>query len=233
MYNIVSCDAPGIVATMPAMPPLGFRAVSEMVIKKSRFIATVARCDSQAEARALVDDARRSHSDARHHCSAWLIDDDSTTTSHSSDDGEPAGTAGMPMLKVLLSADLVNVAVVVTRYFGGVKLGASGLTRAYSGAVATAIRDMPRVTKQARQLWALDAPHAEAAKATDELIRAGATITNQTHDKNTTSIVFIFDGDPAALVARATQGSSHARLVVTYLFEPLMDDVKPPLESVA
>jgi len=83
---------PGIVATMPAMPPLGFRAVSETVIKKSRFIATVARCDSQAEARALVDEARRTHPDARHHCAAWLLEVDGTTTSHSSDDGEPAGT---------------------------------------------------------------------------------------------------------------------------------------------
>jgi len=215
------------------MPPQGFRAVSETVVKKSRFIATVARCDTQPEARALVDEARHTYPDARHHCSAWLIDDDGTTTSHTSDDGEPAGTAGMPMLKALLNANLVSVAVVVTRYFGGVKLGASGLTRAYSTAVAAAIRDMPRVIRQERQLWALDAPHAEAAKIADELIRAGGMITEQTHDENTTSIVFVFDGDPAALVARSTQGANHARLVGTYRCEPLRDDVKPPLGSVA
>jgi len=197
------------------MPPLGFRAVSETVIKKSRFIATVARCDSQAEARALVDDARRAYPDARHHCAASLIEVDGVATSHSSDDGEPAGTAGMPMLKALLNADLANIAVVVTRYFGGVKLGASGLTRAYAGAVTAVIADMPRVTRQVLQLWALNAPHADAAKIADELLRAGATITSQTHDEAVTSLVFTYDGDPAALVARATQGVGKPRPVGT------------------
>jgi len=196
---------------MPAMPPPGFRAVSETVIKKSRFIATVARCDSGAEARALVDDARRAYPDARHHCAAWLLDDNGVATSHSSDDGEPAGTAGMPMLKALLNADLINIAVVVTRYFGGVKLGAGGLTRAYAGAVTAAIADMPRVTRQVLQLWALDAPHADAAKITDELLRAGATITSQTHDEAVTSLVFTYDGEPMALLAKITQGASQPR----------------------
>ena len=197
------------------MPPQGFRAASEIAIKKSRFIATVARCDSQAEARALVDEARRAHPDARHHCSAWVLDDNGVATSHSSDDGEPAGTAGMPMLKALLNADLVNIAVVVTRHFGGVKLGASGLVRAYSGAVTAVIGEMPRVTRQVRQLWELDATHADAAKITDELLRASATITSQTHGEAITSLVFTYDGDPAALVARATQGAGRARPVGT------------------
>ena len=195
---------------MPAMPPLGFRAVTETVIKKSRFIATVTRCDSVVDARTLVDEARRTYPDARHHCAAWLIDYDGVVTSHSSDDGEPAGTAGMPMLKALLNADVVNVAVVVTRYFGGVKLGASGLTRAYAGAVTAAVADMPRVTRQVRQLWRLDAPHADAAKIADELLRAGATITSQTHDEATTGLVFTYDGDPTALLAKITQGAGRA-----------------------
>lgn len=104
-------------------------------IKGSRFIAWVAPADSEEEAQNLLARAREQFPDATHHCSAWRIGE----TVRFSDDGEPGGTAGRPMLEVLLKRDLMNVATVVVRYFGGTRLGAGGLVRAYSGAVARAL----------------------------------------------------------------------------------------------
>lgn len=105
------------------------------VIKGSRFIGIVAPVSSEAEAQQLLATARAAHPDATHHCSAWRIGE----VVRFSDDGEPGGTAGRPMLEVILRRDLQNVAAVVVRYFGGTRLGAGGLVRAYSGTVARAL----------------------------------------------------------------------------------------------
>lgn len=106
----------------------------EIVEKKSRFIATVARCETEEEAVRFIDSMKKKYWDARHNCSAFVIGDRGELT-RCSDDGEPSGTAGRPMLEVLLGEGIRNVAVVVTRYFGGVLLGTGGLVRAYTQAV--------------------------------------------------------------------------------------------------
>ena len=106
----------------------------EIVEKKSRFIATVRPVASEEEAVAFIAEMKKKYWDARHNCSAFVIGD-RQELSRCSDDGEPAQTAGRPMLDVLLREGITNVAVVVTRYFGGVLLGTGGLVRAYSGAV--------------------------------------------------------------------------------------------------
>ncbi len=106
----------------------------EIVEKKSRFIATVRRCESEAEAVAFVEETKKKYWDARHNCSAFVIGSRGELT-RCSDDGEPSGTAGRPMLEVLLGEGIRNIAVVVTRYFGGVLLGTGGLVRAYTQAV--------------------------------------------------------------------------------------------------
>ncbi|WP_404438060.1 YigZ family protein [Microbacterium aerolatum] len=115
------------------------RAVDhELVIKKSRFIAHVAPVASPEEADAVIAAVRKRAWDARHNCSAQVtgaLGD----RARSSDDGEPSGTAGVPMLEVLRRRELTDVVAVVTRYFGGIKLGAGGLVRAYSSAVAEAL----------------------------------------------------------------------------------------------
>lgn len=102
--------------------------------KKSRFIATVRSCQSEAEAAAFIDEMKKKYWDARHNCSAFVIGSRGELT-RCSDDGEPSGTAGRPMLEVLQGSGIRNVAVVVTRYFGGVLLGTGGLVRAYTQAV--------------------------------------------------------------------------------------------------
>lgn len=106
----------------------------EIVVKKSRFIATVRPAESEEEAVSFIGQMRKKYWDASHNCSAFTIGQNHELT-RCSDDGEPAQTAGRPMLDVLLGEDVHNVCVVVTRYFGGTLLGTGGLVRAYSGAV--------------------------------------------------------------------------------------------------
>lgn len=116
------------------------QTVGEIVEKKSRFIATIRPVESKEEAEAFVAQMKKQYWDARHNCSAYVIGP-ANETMHSSDDGEPSGTAGRPMLSVLTGWDVHNVAVVVTRYFGGVLLGTGGLVRAYQGAVTAALEN--------------------------------------------------------------------------------------------
>lgn len=117
----------------------GYRVVyeggeGEIVEKKSRFIATVRPIETEEEAVAFINEMKKKYWDARHNCSAFVIGSRQEIT-RCSDDGEPAQTAGRPMLDVLLREGITNVAVVVTRYFGGVLLGTGGLVRAYQSAI--------------------------------------------------------------------------------------------------
>ena len=110
----------------------------EIIEKKSRFIATVKPVDSEEEASAFIAEMKKKYWDARHNCSAFVIGEHNEIQ-RSSDDGEPAGTAGHPMLDVLLGEGIHNTAVVVTRYFGGTLLGTGGLIRAYTNAAKEAL----------------------------------------------------------------------------------------------
>ncbi|MFC5680692.1 YigZ family protein [Streptococcus downii] len=110
-------------------------------IKKSRFICHAKRVHSEEEARDFITATKKEHYKATHNCSAFIIGERSEIK-RTSDDGEPSGTAGVPMLGVLENHNLTNVCVVVTRYFGGIKLGAGGLIRAYAGSVALAVKEI-------------------------------------------------------------------------------------------
>ena len=110
-------------------------------IKKSRFICHAKRVYSEEEARAFITAIKKEHYKATHNCSAFIIGERSEIK-RTSDDGEPSGTAGVPMLGVLENHNLTNVCVVVTRYFGGIKLGAGGLIRAYACSVALAVKEI-------------------------------------------------------------------------------------------
>lgn len=110
-------------------------------IKKSRFICHIKRVTTEDEAREFINTIKKEHYKATHNCSAFILGERSEMK-RSSDDGEPSGTAGVPMLGVLENHQLTNVCAVVTRYFGGIKLGAGGLIRAYAGSVALAIKDI-------------------------------------------------------------------------------------------
>ncbi|MGT2896429.1 YigZ family protein [Streptococcus entericus] len=118
--------------------------IVEQDIKKSRFICHLKRVETEDEARDYIASIKKQHYKANHSCSAMIIGKKSEIK-RSSDDGEPSGTAGVPMLTVLEKQELTNVVAVVTRYFGGIKLGAGGLIRAYAGSVAGAIAELGRV----------------------------------------------------------------------------------------
>lgn len=108
--------------------------------KKSRFIAYVAPASSEEEAVSFIDSIKKKHYDARHNCPAFIIGRNRQLT-RCSDDGEPSGTAGKPIMEVLMGAGVTNVVVVVTRYFGGTLLGTGGLVRAYTQAVQEGLKD--------------------------------------------------------------------------------------------
>ncbi len=112
----------------------------EIVEKKSRFIATVRKVETEEEAVTFIEEMKKRYWDARHNCSAFVIGSRAELT-RCSDDGEPSGTAGRPMLEVLLGEGIRNIAVVVTRYFGGVLLGTGGLVRAYTQAVKAGLEN--------------------------------------------------------------------------------------------
>lgn len=116
----------------------------ENIISKSRFIAHIKPVESEDAAKAFIDAVKSEHREATHNCSAYTIGDQ-MNIQKAYDDGEPSGTAGVPMLDILKKLEIHNAAVVVTRYFGGIKLGGGGLIRAYSGAVRDVIYDIGRV----------------------------------------------------------------------------------------
>ncbi|SES72118.1 uncharacterized protein, YigZ family [Salinibacillus kushneri] len=119
----------------------------EIIIQKSRFIGYVKRTESEQDAQAFIQQIKKKHHDATHNCSAYMIGENNQVQK-AHDDGEPSGTAGVPMLEVLKKKDLKDTTVVVTRYFGGIKLGAGGLIRAYSNATSEAIDDVGVVIRQ-------------------------------------------------------------------------------------
>lgn len=115
--------------------------VTQIVEKKSKFIATLVYVESVEQAEATLKELKKKYYDARHNCYAFRVCENGTIINRSSDDGEPSGTAGGPMLKILEKNELANVLVVVTRYFGGILLGTGGLVRAYSVVTQKALEE--------------------------------------------------------------------------------------------
>lgn len=124
--------------------------VVEIEIKKSRFLCFLQRVKSEDEARDFIQEIKKEQWKANHNCSAFIIGTKGLIL-RSSDDGEPSGTAGVPMLEVLKQNELVDVVAVVTRYFGGIKLGAGGLIRAYSSCVSEALKEIGIVEVKPQQ----------------------------------------------------------------------------------
>lgn len=156
----------------------------ENVVRKSRFVTRIEPVSSVQQAEAAIAAVRKRAWDANHNCTAMvtgLLGDQA----RSSDDGEPSGTAGIPMLEVLRRRDLTDVVAVVTRYFGGVKLGAGGLVRAYSSAVFEALDRASLVRRAALRQVTFEVPHADAGRY-DNLLRDwaahhGATLGDPTY----------------------------------------------------
>lgn len=121
---------------------------AEIIEKKSKFIANIYHINSKKEAEDKINEVKKEYKDARHNCFAFSVYEENQKYTKCSDDGEPSGTAGIPILNVINKNELTNILIVVTRYFGGILLGTGGLTRAYSGAAIEAVKKCTIITKQ-------------------------------------------------------------------------------------
>lgn len=141
---------------------------TEIVIKKSRFIARVTRAETEQEALDFIAEVKKAHHSATHNCSAYLIGEHDEVQK-ANDDGEPSGTAGFPMLDVLKKQGLKDTAVVVTRYFGGIKLGGGGLIRAYGSAVSEVLKSTGTVERRLHLLMKATVDYTWLGKVENEV----------------------------------------------------------------
>lgn len=192
---------------------VGARVDAEIEIKRSRFLCRLVRVEDEAAARAVIDEARREEWNARHHCSAFVLGSASAPDQvrRSNDDGEPSGTAGRPMLEALSGRDFVDTIAVVSRYFGGVLLGAGGLVRAYSDAVLTTIDEAHAqgvvVARERRELYTLSLAHSDAGRIESELRQRGVNVLGTAYGQR--AVVTLSGGarvELEAIVASVTAG---------------------------
>ncbi|MDR6416069.1 YigZ family protein [Pseudarthrobacter sulfonivorans] len=190
-------------ATLAAGPD--FR--HELEIKRSRFITVLRRADSEEAARDLVAGLRREFHDARHHCSAFVLGPD-RDIQRSNDDGEPSGTAGLPMLEAILKretvpgvTDLSDVSAIVARYFGGILLGAGGLVRAYSESVSAALERATLVRRRRLRICEASVPHSAAGRLENDLRAAGFVMAETSYTDQHTVLRMAIPDDPADLSA--------------------------------
>ncbi len=179
-------------------------ATSELLVKKSRFLGFVQPVASRAEAQAFVARLRAEHPDAAHVCWALLAGGQSAAV----DDGEPGGTAGRPMLDVLRHQDLEGVLAAVVRYYGGIKLGAGGLVRAYTDTVAQALLTVEKTPIVRYTELRCTLPYSLEGLLRRELAAAGASLAEVAHGERVTLAFRIAEPAAAALAARLDEAAS-------------------------
>lgn len=155
---------------------IGRDGAAEIEEKRSRFLCTLARVEDEDDARAVVERLRKQHWDARHTCSAFVIGPPPQPVARSNDDGEPAGTAGAPMLEVLRGAGVSDTVAVVTRWFGGTLLGAGGLVRAYSDAVRTALDEVGTRRRELVREYEIEVPYDASGRLETDLRSSGVAV---------------------------------------------------------
>jgi uncharacterized YigZ family protein len=192
----------------------------EIRVVNSRFIATLAPVFTVQEARGFIDRIKAEFSDASHNVPAFIIGHGPSTVTHSGDDGEPSGTAGRPALAVLQGSGLGDVAVVVTRYFGGAKLGTGGLVRAYGDAVRAVLEQAPRAEKVPTHtvMMALPYPHFEQVRLL--VARHGGRILDESFAADITlTAMFTVQSLPAfqAALQELSHGALAAEIIETNL----------------
>ena len=179
----------------------------EIVEKKSRFIATVIPAGSEEEVLAFIESVRKKYWDARHHCFAYVIGE-RNELQRCSDDGEPSGTAGKPRLEVLLGEEIHNVAVVVTRYFGGTLLGTGGLVRAYSAATKQGLASSVIITKILGVKLCISTDYTGLGKIQYILGQRGLQILDSVYTDKVELEALIPEDELAAVKAEITEGTN-------------------------
>lgn len=192
----------------------------ETEVKRSRFLTTLAPAATEADARAVIRRVRERHPGATHHCWAYVIGA-SGAVQKSSDDGEPGGTAGVPMLQMLLRREVRDIVAVVTRWFGGVQLGAGGLIRAYGGAVGQTLDVLGTVARRPVRLATVTVDHQRAGKLENDLRATGRTVREVRYGDRVRIEIGVAEGDLDRFrgwLADATAGAAALELGgVTYV----------------
>ena len=180
---------------------------AEIIEKKSRFIATVKPVKSEEEAITFIEGLKKKYWNATHNCFAYVIGE-RFQTQRCSDDGEPSGTAGRPMLDVLLGEEVHDVAVVVTRYFGGTLLGTGGLVRAYQGATKAGLMASTVITKMHGSKVAIQTDYTGLGKIQYILGQRGLTILHSEYTDRVALEVFLPEADVEQVMAEITEGTN-------------------------
>jgi len=201
---------------------------TELEVRKSRFIGHVARATTEEEARAVIARISKEHWNASHNCYAWSLGEH-PRLQRSGDDGEPSGTAGVPMLEVLRQRDLTDTVLIVTRYFGGTKLGAGGLMRAYSSAATAVIEHVGIAERRQLARFAIIASFEDAGRLENALRAAGDEPDEVAYSEY---VAFTMTIDPArqpeffAWVAEQTSGRAtiehHEAVFAEVRFDPCL-----------
>ncbi|MDH6674645.1 putative YigZ family protein [Paenibacillus sp. LBL] len=182
----------------------------EIVIKKSRFIGHVMPVESEEEAVAFIEEIKKKHWNATHNCSAYMIGERDEIQKQS-DDGEPSGTAGKPILEVIRNQGRKNVAIVVTRYFGGIMLGAGGLIRAYTDGAVAAIESGEPITRVLHREILVELDYTWLGKVENELRNRGVRMGETNFAATVTLTCLPLDGDAESFMTwmvDLTQGQS-------------------------
>ncbi|MER7699365.1 MULTISPECIES: YigZ family protein [unclassified Streptomyces] len=184
--------------------------VHESEINRSRFLCSLAPAATEQEAQDFVARVRKEHPTASHNCFAYVVGADASVQK-ASDDGEPGGTAGVPMLQMLMRREVRYAAAVVTRYYGGVKLGAGGLIRAYGGVVGEALDALGTLTRRRFRLATVVVDHQRAGKLENDLRATGRDVRAVSYAEAVTIDIGLPDGDVEAFtawLADATAGTA-------------------------
>ncbi len=186
-------------------------------IERSTFITNIIKISSEEEAKQYIASIKKQHPDANHHCSAYVLGHNHEIQ-RCSDDGEPSGTAGVPMLTSLRNNHLIDTCVVVTRYFGGIKLGTGGLIRAYSNCVTQAIHHAPKLELLNVELYTLEFSY-DYINQLDHYLPQYCTITDKQYDVSITYHFYSQDSDIIERITNMTKGKFIPRSIGTQLLE--------------
>jgi len=187
---------------------------SEITIQKSRFITYINRAESEQQAQAFIDDIKSQHKNANHNCSAYMIGEHDTIQK-ANDDGEPSGTAGVPMLEVLKKQGLKDTVVVVTRYFGGIKLGGGGLIRAYGKATTEGIQAAHVVERKLHHLMKVSVDYTWLGKLENEVRESNYPLDHIEYAESVEIYIFTPATDEDIFrewITELTNGQSHIQL---------------------
>lgn len=190
---------------------------STTVISRSRFIACLGRCETEEEARAYIDQIRKEFPEANHVCTAYIIGPHQEIQ-RSNDNHEPSGTAGIPMLESLRMNDMTDICACVVRYFGGIKLGAGGLIRAYSGAVSEALSQAVKTTAVSFRKYRLVYPY-DLSGVFDGWLRRSVKNPEFSYEAEVTC-TFLYENDSVELTI---QDLSKGKILPVYLGEEVVE----------